>query len=309
MNINDTSPVTAKGKQGKVCPYLGLLQDSQTTLGYPSSSNVCYHAKPIASPNLDHQRSFCLRGRQHTICPVFTRRIDAPLPPDIRLPANNPLFGKPVEKRVILPILLGCVVLILGVMGVFWVFKDHRINGGTLSGEPRSPTPSSIAISLATGTFPYTDIPVTPNTYISVTPRIETEVPQTPTKFSVSPVPFQTPVPCGSPYTWIVYIVQPGDSLYRLSLVYRVTIAELQRANCLGNSTLLHTGQILHVPPWATLMPLPTAIATETPTDALTDTPEPSLPSDTPTEPATSMPTDTPIPTEAPTETPVPSTP
>ncbi len=66
----------------------------------------------------------------------------------------------------------------------------------------------------------------------------------------VPPVRTQTPLPCGAPYNWVVYYVQPGDTLYRLSVFYRVTVAELQRANCLGSSTLLHTGQLLYVPSW-----------------------------------------------------------
>jgi LysM repeat protein len=65
----------------------------------------------------------------------------------------------------------------------------------------------------------------------------------------VPPMPTQTPLPCGAPHSWIVYTVRPGDTLYRLSIAYGITVAELQRANCLGSSTLLHTGQLLYVPP------------------------------------------------------------
>ena len=64
----------------------------------------------------------------------------------------------------------------------------------------------------------------------------------------VPPMRTQTPLPCGQPYTWVVYYVQPGDTLYRLSQAYGVTVADLQRANCLGGSSLLHTGQQLYVP-------------------------------------------------------------
>ncbi len=302
MNANDVSQATAKGKQGKVCPYLGLLEDSQTTLSYPSSSNLCYHALPIAPPNLDHQRSFCFGGRQHTLCPVFTRSLLAPLPPDIRLPENIILFGKPVEKRIILPILLACVVLFLGVVGAFWALNGHGGNGNILSEKTRTSTPSGNAIPLATDTFPYASIPVTPNIETPVTPTIATE---TPTGVVVSPMPTHTLASCGRPASWIVYIVRPGDSLYSLSVAYGVSVAELERANCMGNSTLLHSGQILYVPPWAALNPLPTATAI--PTSTLTDTPESSLPSETPTEPSISTSTDTPIATDVPTATPIPT--
>jgi LysM repeat protein len=120
----------------------------------------------------------------------------------------------------------------------------------------------------------------------------------------VPPLPTQTPLPCGRPYGWIVYYVQPGDTLYHLSQAYGVSVSDLQYANCMGNSTLLHVGQKLYVPPWAKRIPSPTFPAPVT----LTATPETGLPSETPTEASTSTPTDLPVPTatdpptEAPTE-------
>jgi LysM repeat protein len=121
----------------------------------------------------------------------------------------------------------------------------------------------------------------------------------------VPPVPTQTPVPCGHPANWIIYIVQPGDTLYRLSLSYGISVADLQQANCLGNSSLVHTGQILFIPPWAAT-PIPTYPIPATPTD---------LPTEAPTEIPTMAPTETPIPTapdtptDIPTETLIPSNP
>ena len=74
----------------------------------------------------------------------------------------------------------------------------------------------------------------------------------------VPPLPTQTPLPCGRPYGWIVYIIRPGDTLYHLSQAYGVSVASLQTANCMGSSTLLHVGDKLYVPPWATRTPSPT---------------------------------------------------
>ena len=129
----------------------------------------------------------------------------------------------------------------------------------------------------------------------------------------VPPAPTQTPVPCRPTQGWIAsYIVQPGDTLFRLSQSFGITVAELQRGNCMGNNTLLHTGQVLFVPPWATHTPTPTipGLATATP---LTDTPTSGLPTDTPADtwtstptPTLEIPTDTPTPTPTPTETPTP---
>ena len=119
----------------------------------------------------------------------------------------------------------------------------------------------------------------------------------------VPPAPVQTAVRCGPPPTWIVYIVQPHDTLYRLSQAYGVGIDQLQQANCMGNSNLLLTGQKLYVPPWAARIPSPTAPVVTIPTELPTITPEASLPADTPTDVPTSIATDTPVP--LPSDTPV----
>ena len=131
----------------------------------------------------------------------------------------------------------------------------------------------------------------------------------------VPPVPTQTPVPCGRPSGWVGYVVQPGDTLYRLSQAYGISVGELQRANCMGSSTLLRVGQTLYVPPWAPHTPTPTIPGVIPPTATPTITPEPILPSDTPTEIPTSIPTEPPVPTASdtpvvvPTETSTPTSP
>jgi LysM repeat protein len=123
----------------------------------------------------------------------------------------------------------------------------------------------------------------------------------------VPPVPTPTSLPCGAPYNWIVYIIQPGDTLYHLGQVYGISVTELQRANCLGNSTLLHTGQRLYVPFLATRTPSPLPLIPATPTGALTNTPDiSSLPSITPSDTPIPAASDTPV--EIPTETPTIST-
>lgn len=65
----------------------------------------------------------------------------------------------------------------------------------------------------------------------------------------VPPVPTVTVIPCGPPAGWVRnYIVQPGDTLFRIALSYNITYPQLQRANCMGSSTTIYTGQRLWVP-------------------------------------------------------------
>ncbi len=144
----------------------------------------------------------------------------------------------------------------------------------------------------------------------------------------VPPLPTATPIPCGPPVGWTTIRVPGGTTLYRLSLLYRVSVSDLQRANCMGASTFIRAGATFYVPN------VPTSTATFTVTPTITDTPTPSLtptasltpsltptapsatatltqtpsatPTNTPTDPPTATPTSTPVPSDTPTLTPTP---
>lgn len=84
----------------------------------------------------------------------------------------------------------------------------------------------------------------------------------------VPPVPTVTVVPCGAPFGWVRgYTVRPGDTLFRIALSYNITYPQLQRANCMGSSTTIFTGQRLWVPNVPPRTPVPgiTTIPATTP--------------------------------------------
>jgi LysM repeat protein len=115
-----------------------------------------------------------------------------------------------------------------------------------------------------------------------------------------------TAVPCGPFAGWVrTYIVQPGDNLFRISLSYGTTVAQLQRANCMGSSTTIFTGQRLWVPNVPTRTPGVTSIPefpTDTPSPTNTSTVTVEVPpTETPTATSTDTPTSTP--SSAPTTT------
>ena len=128
----------------------------------------------------------------------------------------------------------------------------------------------------------------------------------------VPPVPTSTVIPCGAPSGWVQYTIQLGDTLFHISQLYRVTVSQLQQANCLGYSTTIFTGQRLWVPNVATSTPPATPIniefATVTPMPTETASPtSTSEPTATPTNtsiPPSETPSQTPIPTGTPTGTP-----
>jgi len=125
------------------------------------------------------------------------------------------------------------------------------------------------------------------------------------------PIPVYTPFVCHAPYGWVQYTVIPGDTLYHISQLYRITVTDLKHANCLV-SDFIGVGQKLWVPNTPTSTPVATIINIEfdtvTPDPTYTSTPTATATS-TPTATATSIPTATPTATGTATPTNTPPTP
>ena len=125
------------------------------------------------------------------------------------------------------------------------------------------------------------------------------------------PIPVYTPFVCHAPYGWVQYTVIPGDTLYHISQLYRITVTDLKHANCLV-SDFIAVGQRLWVPNTFTSTPPATIINIEfdTVTPELTNTSTPTATAtSTPTATATSTPTATPTATGTATTTNTPPTP
>ncbi len=181
------------------------------------------------------------------------------------------------------------VVAITLVVGAFLLSfaEGNATNQGPTSSPTFTPTYqlftpffiSPVVISPTPSSFPSTSIPTllltdTSTTSSAPTPSLSpTETPLfsatvTPgTTLHASATSSMTQTECTPPKNWVVYIVQRSDTLYRLSLAFGVSVADLQKANCMGTSTRLLTGQKLYVPPGPTRTPSPTPLlATDTPT-------------------------------------------
>lgn len=118
--------------------------------------------------------------------------------------------------------------------------------------------------------------------------------------------PVIIPTRCGPPAGWVPYVVQYGDTLYHLSVVFGVPQDWLRSANCMSG-TGLKAGQTLYVPFIApTRTPAPSRTPTSAPPPATATTaPTAAPPTDTPQPTNTSTPTSIPTPTD--TATPAPS--
>lgn len=70
---------------------------------------------------------------------------------------------------------------------------------------------------------------------------------------------------CPQPVNWSPYLVNPSDSLYRLSVTFGVDVNQLQQANCLPDIAMILPGQVIYVPRLIQSTPVPPT-ATPTPT-------------------------------------------
>lgn len=88
----------------------------------------------------------------------------------------------------------------------------------------------------------------------ATSPSMISQPPATLPGFTPTPPPTAAPsfspsaAPCGPPAGWVRHVVLPEETLNRLSRVYNVSIADLQKANCLGGSTLLRPGAVIFTP-------------------------------------------------------------
>jgi LysM repeat protein len=160
------------------------------------------------------------------------------------------------------------------------------------SGQPTPTFPSSntaLAILITSTPVPATSCPVPPgwNTYLvqpgdtlqalaqayqispeivmqanclviqSLLPNTILYLPPSPPTATATVLPSPTRLPCGPPWSWIHYTVRQGDTLFRLSLAYGVSVPDLVFANCL-DSNFIRLGEILFVPNVPTRVPPPT---------------------------------------------------
>ncbi|HLO17612.1 MAG TPA: LysM peptidoglycan-binding domain-containing protein [Anaerolineales bacterium] len=79
----------------------------------------------------------------------------------------------------------------------------------------------------------------TPTTTPTVNPPPVTNTP------TATPIPATTPPPSNCR---AIYIVRPGDTLYRIALRYGTTYTEIARVNGISNPRLIHPGQRLCIP-------------------------------------------------------------
>lgn len=76
------------------CPHIGLGDDPQSLMAYPSLHNYCYRIEEPKPVKLDYQQHYCLTT-EHNRCVVFQRG-ELPSPQvEKEISAKSPAQGKP----------------------------------------------------------------------------------------------------------------------------------------------------------------------------------------------------------------------
>lgn len=298
-----------------LCPYLGKIDDRETALAFPSPWSRCFRSSKAREIELDHQSSYCL-GAGHRNCPILLNPARG-----IQRKTSRSL----VDRKWVILIASLIVLILLGSVFVFWKFAE----AGSLFLAP-APLPSATATTGASPTAPATQ-PVRGGAMEKSTRTLQPAITQTvfstktATTIATRPLPAApvlttpfVPTQCIVPYGWVAYVVRPGDSLYGLSLIFHVSMQQLQMANCMGASTELYAGRVLYapfLPPAPTVTPIPPT-KTAAPTDVPpTKTQRPAPTEAIPSEAPTAMPTEetavptVELPTSAPTTEPPVATP
>jgi len=229
----------------KRCPHLGLPDDPATAHGFPSWWNSCHSVRPIASPNLSHQREVCLTTK-HAFCPVFEAGKRKPLPKELRIRKVGPrrkLIGRWITVIVSLTFLILGGLIFSGYWVPSWVERtsipawiSRVIPHETITNTPAEALktePPTVVIKTAT---------VTPEmNIVSETPSLSEEnIAATQTKIALAA---RCAFPLESPFggvnrQFLLHEVIAGESMTILTERYETTQNAIEAVNYLFPSQL-----------------------------------------------------------------------
>lgn len=236
----------------RICPYVGIRDDPQTSLSFPSEGNACHRAIPVSGILAEHQKNYCL-SENHIHCPVFLGQTNTPPQPVASPPA---VTAGGWVKRIGLLVLLPLLLLTSGVVFASWWTSD----GHNLDFTWLTPKSSGDDTHTSEGLPGFLGLPNG-----AASQGGSTATPFQPFASSgavATPDQRNCPVPDG----WVVYIVKPTDSVSFLSLIFGISADQLRQANCLVEDTLLRPGEALYVPNIPTRTPSATSTISAEPT-------------------------------------------
>ncbi len=215
--------------RGKLCPFLGLDDDRETALSYPSVHNYCYHLKSASSVDLIQQRQFCLSNKYNT-CPIYTNENVIKAPEGWGGKKILPLKPKPWMAWALVLIAIVVIVLVSYLLGLF---KKPPATAPVLS----SPTRTTIVVEANPTVVPTITLAVS-----TAEPTI-TEVPTQPVEI----VPHMLETPFRNTPQLLVHQVKEGEGFIMLAEKYQTSVDAIKAINYAITDSLLYN-QILVIP-------------------------------------------------------------
>lgn len=202
-----------------VCPYLGLQDDPETHVAFPSETNFCHHLKTPGPVNLEYQRTFCQSGR-HLLCAVFPEGRYTRLPVQAQVVAGErTLIRRPWLLTIVTFLFVaGGAALTQSSAGfTHFLLKSPPQIGKTLPAPPVTVPPSPPQPSATAATVYFTST---------------AEIPAT-------PVPLGLETPIGASPALLIHRVLPGESLDLIAAHFDTSVEAIQAINYFLPSPLL----------------------------------------------------------------------
>lgn len=205
-----------RGRETRICPFLGFEDDPETALAYPSPYNFCYHCKPISPVNMIHQRDVCLAG-SFAQCPVYQKENLEAFPKDLR--GNRPSTP---HKRSWIPFVVLILVLIASfiILSMFGLIKIPGLNLPVIGQKPTE-----------TFIFPPTkenEVTQSPTAKATDTPQ-PTETATIAQQPPLEPRAFETPF--GENPKLVIHQLLEGEGYIMLAEKYGTTIEAIRAIN------------------------------------------------------------------------------
>ncbi len=223
MDIKQTPTASPKLER---CTYLGLREDPQTALAFPSVWNFCHKVQPARTVALAYQRDICQLAA-HRQCPIVEAERVRALPLEAR--GRNP-YGMNLGRGIW--ITLSILVLLAIAIWLLWIFNPVRKQVSIVPGFLRfSPaaldTPTKEMASSPSAAVTLTDTPGLPSPAPSSTEPSSLE--------SVSPVDmvcgYQLDQPIHAGYQLVLHRAKGGENLNKYASDFDTTVDAILAAN------------------------------------------------------------------------------
>jgi LysM repeat protein len=206
------------------CPHLGLIHDGATHMNFPSLSNQCWHCKKPGSPNLVHQRDYCLtQAYGNCVINQASKRIS--MPAEIRAVPSG--FSRITWIAIVLILLVGIVIFFLS-RAIFppaniLVTGEDKVAASGISVSPTE-TLTSLTLTISTSTVtaaPTDNMPVTATLLPSETPVLIEPL----NTYEVARFPSD------ASRNLLVHMVKQGETLEKLASRYDTTVQSIIAVN------------------------------------------------------------------------------